>query len=279
ITVPGLQSIKEGNRIDLTPLVSFVDDDASTNHEITINWGDGTVSAPISNASPGAIAFSHVYASNKTYRVSITVKDAFNAPVSAQFDVDISNVVPPVVIPPIIIEPPVLPVVTSIDPPPIAPTAPVEPTVITVNALGLAEKGTSSGGQYIEPPPQLLPTHVNLLPAQAALQKVLSQPRHVSQEELRDRVYALSDFELVSFDTFDMGDEPLPPKKKETENAEEVHKIIDPPPSISETPPEVSPAQIKEWKTWELWSVLAAGTMWVGGAWWWRSRKRTRSSK
>ena len=52
------------------------------------------------------------------------------------------------------------------------------------------------------------------IPAPIALYEELLEPRGARREEIIDAVYSLGDFEMVSLVGFDMGDEPVPPKKK-----------------------------------------------------------------
>jgi hypothetical protein len=96
------------------------------------------------------------------------------------------------------------------------------------------------------------------------------------REEIIDAVYALGDFELVSLVAFDMGDEPVPPKKKQ-ETAEKKAPVQAP--HVVEKQLATAPAmEEKGWGPVAFWTALLGGSMlWVGGAWWWRGQKSRRT--
>ena len=114
--------------------------------------------------------------------------------------------------------------------------------------------------------------------AERKLRDLLSTARMATREEVVDAVYALGDIERISLIGFDMGDEPLAARKKQTkqrEPAENANHVI-----VNKPPTELAAQDDSGWPALAIWCALAGGgTLWISGAWWWLGRARRRATQ
>ncbi|MDQ2912756.1 MAG: PKD domain-containing protein [Chloroflexota bacterium] len=91
----GVAAGSEGGSSDLA--LTFADADAADTHTVSVSWGDGSTSGPVSLAST-ATTFStaHVYADTGTYQVGLTLDDNGGHSVTAAASVSPTNVAPTV---------------------------------------------------------------------------------------------------------------------------------------------------------------------------------------
>jgi hypothetical protein len=178
------------------------------------------------------------------------------------------------------------PIIPPSDPPieidpPVEPDGPRrEPDVDRVTPVFVApvgDAGSGGGLPFVAPD---APGGPNVPVAVIALQNALSQPRVTQTEEIFDAVYALAEIEMVALVGYDMGDETVGRKKREEAGA----ASKDEPETVSPDEEEhlvekpVIPANADS-SSWEplFWGALAGGgTLWLGGAWWWRGHRRQR---
>jgi hypothetical protein len=147
--------------------------------------------------------------------------------------------------------------------------------VTPVLVIEPSDPGSGGGLVYSAPEASAAPT---VPVATVALQNALSQPRAAQAEEIVDAVYALAEMEPVALVGYDMGDEPVAPKK--------VVEVSEKKKEAPATAPVVAGEHVVEKRvvpespgdsSWEplLWSALAGGgTLWLGGAWWLRNHHR-----
>lgn len=92
-TAAANQSANEGENKAFS-LGSFVDADAHTTWQITVNWGDGSLNDVFDVSTAGSIGTrNHTYADNGAYTVTVTVGDGFDTH-SGSFTANVSNVNP-----------------------------------------------------------------------------------------------------------------------------------------------------------------------------------------
>jgi autotransporter-associated beta strand protein len=95
---PTIAAANEGAVATLT--VTFTDPDAADPHTIIVDWGDGTVDAPVAFVSGGTRT--HTYLNNPiphpsasgTYSINVTITDSGNATGTGNTSVTINNVTP-----------------------------------------------------------------------------------------------------------------------------------------------------------------------------------------
>jgi hypothetical protein len=140
-------------------------------------------------------------------------------------------------------------------------------------AIAIGEAG--SGGQLISVQGPTSTPQRGALPRDAILE-ALSQASAPAREEIVDAVYSLAEIELVTLVGYDMGDEPV--VRKKADPAPERTPTPTPPPKPAEPQTHIvnKPTDESNWGP-LVWSALAGGgTLWLGGAWWWRGHKRQR---
>ena len=86
-------NLNEG--VALSRVANFTDQDASTSWTATVNYGDGSATAPLALAANKTFTLQHLFAPG-SYVVSVTVTDDAGATGSGSFRVTVSNVPPTV---------------------------------------------------------------------------------------------------------------------------------------------------------------------------------------
>lgn len=140
----------------------------------------------------------------------------------------------------------------------------------------LSNDGSGSAGGVIKPEKGFAALD-ELLEAERALQRALTNPQSTNHEDLIDAVFSLGDVELVSLLGIDMGDEPVHQQANKEPVAD---PQIGPPtasPIVADLTPEPSilPGIESGVRSLGLWGAIAgSGMLWLGGSWWWFDRRR-----
>jgi autotransporter-associated beta strand protein len=95
-------STNEGSVASFT--VSFTDPDAADPHNITVDWGDGSIDGPVLFTSGGTVT--HTYLNNPvphpsasgTYSIAVTISDSGNATATNTKSITINNVTPSAIV-------------------------------------------------------------------------------------------------------------------------------------------------------------------------------------
>jgi Tol biopolymer transport system component len=93
VTLGADQNLNEG--VALSRVASFSDEDASTSWAATVNYGDGTASAPLALAANKTFTLEHLFEPG-SYVVSVVVTDDAGAFGTGSFRVTVTNVAPKV---------------------------------------------------------------------------------------------------------------------------------------------------------------------------------------
>jgi hypothetical protein len=273
ITVPAPQTLQAGGQMTLDSLVSFDDPDESDTHRVTVDWGDGTPLLDTLNAPVGAILGSHQYATSGTFTVRVTVSDNFGGSDTKSFTVTVDPLPPDEEEQ---VEDTLDPQTAEEEIDATTPPSDSSPRPVFVNTIRFPVSDGGSGGQVLDAPNQFDPPPASALGRELALDNALSQ-RGIEADAIVDAVYELAEIELVTLVGHDMGDEPLPKKKKEGDEEEAKDAAESQQAETSEH--RVEKPVTPDNSSWEplLWSALAGGgTLWLGGAWWWRGHRRQR---
>jgi hypothetical protein len=93
VTLGADQNLSEG--VALSRVAGFSDDDASTSWTATVNYGDGSASAPLALAANKTFTLEHLFEPG-SYVVSVVVTDDAGASGAGSFRVTVTNVAPTV---------------------------------------------------------------------------------------------------------------------------------------------------------------------------------------